>query len=249
MVNSEVTVERFAVSGRSFRPHTHDEFVLSLNGSAVVRETIRLDRARFSVGAGSVTTYNPNQVQSSTTETAGDVPWECVSLYAPQSVVAALAGPDGGFSSAVAQDPRVALGIRRALTEAGTSSEEWALWALSVALSPHPVRSPGVGITPLVLAARDLMEQHLNLPVSLDWLCEQLGASRDIVVRAFVRETGVPPYAWQLQRRLREGQRLLRSGSKVADVAAELGFADQAHFHRLYRAAYARTPGADYRPV
>ncbi len=237
VASSDVTVERFAVSDRSFRPHTHDEFVLSLNSSMVVRESIRLDRDRFSVGAGSVTTYNPNQVQSSTAETAGAIPWECVSVYASQSIVAGLVGSAGGFSSAVAQGPRVALGIRRALTEAGTGGKEWALWALSIALSPHPITNPRAPMTPLAL------------PVSLDWLCEQLGASRDNVVRAFVRDAGVPPYAWHLQRRLREGQRLLRGGSKVADVAAELGFADQAHFHRLYRQAYARTPGADHRPA
>ena len=40
-----------------------------------------------------------------------------------------------------------------------------------------------------------------------------------------------------------EGRRRLRRGEAVADVAQSLGFADQAHFHRHFTAAYAITPG------
>ncbi len=109
------------------------------------------------------------------------------------------------------------------------------------------VRGAAESVTALVDAARRLLARELHKPVALDEVCGQLGASRDVVVRAFVRETGVPPYAWHLQLRLKEGQRRLRQGSRVSDVAAELGFTDQAHFHQHYRAAYARTPGQDSR--
>lgn len=53
---------------------------------------------------------------------------------------------------------------------------------------------------------------------------------------------GLIPYAWHLQLRLREGR--LRDGEAPAAMAAALGFSDQSHFHRHFRAAYAQTPGA-----
>jgi AraC family chemosensory pili system transcriptional regulator ChpD len=48
--------------------------------------------------------------------------------------------------------------------------------------------------------------------------------------------------------RLAEGRRRLRGGLAVAEVAHGLGFADQAHFHRHFTAAYAITPGR-YRAI
>ncbi|NLS10515.1 AraC family transcriptional regulator [Nesterenkonia sp. MY13] len=56
------------------------------------------------------------------------------------------------------------------------------------------------------------------------------------------RPVGLTPYAWHLQPRIREGRRRLRSGQAVSVIASDLGFADQAHFHRHFRAAYAETP-------
>jgi AraC family chemosensory pili system transcriptional regulator ChpD len=72
--------------------------------------------------------------------------------------------------------------------------------------------------------------------------------SREHLVRSFTRATGCPPYAWHLQARLAEGRRRLRGGLAVAEVAHGLGFADQAHFHRHFTAAYAITPGR-YRAI
>lgn len=212
MQHERLVVERLLVPSRSFRPHTHDEFVLSLNAESVVSEQIRLDRQRFVVGAGSVTAYNPDQVQSSMTKTVDGVPWECMSIYAPPSVVASLTGrEDIEFASAIVDDPRVAEGIRRAVRTSGVESDEWAMWAVSTALAANAaVRCAEQPVTALVDSARRLLARELHKPASLDEVCEQLGASRDAVVRAFVRETGVPPYAWQLQLRLKEGQRRLR---------------------------------------
>lgn len=79
-------------------------------------------------------------------------------------------------------------------------------------------------------------------------LAGEAGMSREHLVRSFTRATGCPPYAWHLQARLAEGRRRLRGGLAVAEVAHGLGFADQAHFHRHFTAAYAITPGR-YRAI
>jgi AraC family chemosensory pili system transcriptional regulator ChpD len=74
-------------------------------------------------------------------------------------------------------------------------------------------------------------------------LADEAGMSREHLIRTFTRATGTPPYAWHLSARLAEARRRLRRGEPVADVAHGLGFADQAHFHRHFTAAYAITPG------
>ncbi|GAA2211342.1 hypothetical protein GCM10009850_068010 [Nonomuraea monospora] len=99
-----------------------------------------------------------------------------------------------------------------------------------------------------IAAVLDRLRADLSRAPSLADLADEAGMSREHLVRSFTRATGCPPYAWHLQARLAEGRRRLRGGQAVAEVAHGLGFADQAHFHRHFTAAYAITPGR-YRAV
>jgi len=45
------------------------------------------------------------------------------------------------------------------------------------------------------------------------------------------------------QRRAQHARTQLKNGSLIADVAHELGFADQAHFQRAFKKHLAATPG------
>ncbi len=104
---------------------------------------------------------------------------------------------------------------------------------------PPQVRPDG-----LVLRARRLLEERYAEGVSLAELASAAGCGPFRLVRAFREALGMPPHAWQLQLRVRRGQELLRRGREIADVAAELGFVDQSHFHRTFRRLVGMTPGA-----
>jgi transcriptional regulator GlxA family with amidase domain len=55
---------------------------------------------------------------------------------------------------------------------------------------------------------------------------------------------GIPPYAWLAQYRVNRARGLLESGLKPAEVAALVGFADQAHLTRWFRRVLGVTPAA-----
>jgi AraC-like DNA-binding protein len=64
--------------------------------------------------------------------------------------------------------------------------------------------------------------------------------------RMFLHYAGVPP-TWVIRRyRLLEAAEAVREGKPVswANVAADLGYADQAHLIRDFRAAIGQTPAA-----
>lgn len=61
--------------------------------------------------------------------------------------------------------------------------------------------------------------------------------------RTVARATGLTPVAWRQNVRVEAARRLLREGVAVADTAHELGFFDQSHFHKVFRAHVATTPG------
>ena len=69
------------------------------------------------------------------------------------------------------------------------------------------------------------------------------GMSRFHLSRVFRDVTGLPPYGYFEQVRLARANVLMRQGFALSEVAMTLGFSDQSHFHRQFRARAATTPG------
>ncbi|WP_249279064.1 helix-turn-helix transcriptional regulator [Bordetella genomosp. 5] len=74
-------------------------------------------------------------------------------------------------------------------------------------------------------------------------LAAQAGLSRYHFIRAFRARTGITPHAFQTDLRIQQARRLLQAGQAPAEVAHALGFADQSHFQRVFKARVAATPG------
>jgi AraC-like DNA-binding protein len=110
--------------------------------------------------------------------------------------------------------------------------------------SAEPVGSalPRQG-TPLV-AARDYLRAHFGEQVTIPALAGMMGLAESHLIRAFHREFGLPPHAYQMRLRLAAACERLASGLSVSTVAFECGFADQSHLSRNFKTVYGLTPVA-----
>jgi AraC-like DNA-binding protein len=90
---------------------------------------------------------------------------------------------------------------------------------------------------------RDYLNEHVADRVCLDDLVALTGLSRFHLIRQFRRTIGVPPHEYQLMLRVARARALLERGEALADVAANLGFADQSHFGRTFRRMWRVSPG------
>ena len=82
---------------------------------------------------------------------------------------------------------------------------------------------------------RDYIEHNLGEAISLEDLARVAGVSRFHFARQFRACTGESPMGYLLRTRVERGKTLLRdSRARIADVSAELGFADQSHFTRTF---------------
>lgn len=81
-------------------------------------------------------------------------------------------------------------------------------------------------------------------PVSLADLAVVAGMSRYRLIRVFRAATGMTPHAWWLNDRVNQGRAHLRAGRSIAEVAHALGFSDQSHFQRMFKAHAGVTPGS-----
>ena len=93
--------------------------------------------------------------------------------------------------------------------------------------------------------ACDAMDAQLDGGIGLDTLANLAGVSPTHFSRAFKRSTGVPPFAWLLQRRIERAKDLLADPKMpLAEVALAVGFAAQPQFTTAFRRVTGMTPGA-----
>ncbi|UHS61289.1 helix-turn-helix transcriptional regulator [Agrobacterium vaccinii] len=82
----------------------------------------------------------------------------------------------------------------------------------------------------------DYMRLRLPAQVELQELAALVGLSQWHFARAFKASTGISPYQWQLDARLKEVRALLLSTDLTIDqIAVETGFSDYTHLIRQFR--------------
>jgi AraC family transcriptional regulator len=82
----------------------------------------------------------------------------------------------------------------------------------------------------------DYIEDHCLQTIRLSDLAGLIGLSDSYFSHAFKATTGVAPHRWHLQARVRRVQELLsRSDVSLTEIATATGFADQAHFTRVFK--------------
>ena len=91
--------------------------------------------------------------------------------------------------------------------------------------------------------ARQLLDGAIGRIVRSAELEAASGHSRFELARQFRAKLGTSPYRYSLMRRLEFVRARLNAGRPTADLALEAGFADQAHFARLFKGAFGVTPG------
>ncbi len=238
-----------ARSGRSFARHVHDEFGVGLVTSGAQRSWS--GRGPVEAFSGNLITVNPAELHDGA-PIGSYRSWSM--LYFSQHIV-----------SAVVADLEEGRGSVRELH--APVVDDQCLACLFVAVreaAMHPEGEPAFEERLLTLFGRlfDMAERQVGLPRNrlsqvreriddaparshaLVELAALAGLSRYQTVRGFARLTGLTPHAYVMQRRLDLARRLIRHGSSLADAAAEAGFADQSHMHRIFVARHGFTPGA-----
>jgi AraC-like DNA-binding protein len=95
----------------------------------------------------------------------------------------------------------------------------------------------------LAEAFRAWLDARLFEPATLAAAASDLDASPTRMARAFGGAFGITPHAYVTARRLDAARGRILDGAGLADVAAEVGFVDQAHLTRRFRDFLGTTPG------
>jgi len=95
----------------------------------------------------------------------------------------------------------------------------------------------------------DMVESDLACAPTLGQLAVQIGLHPAHLSRAFRRACGETLGEYVRRRRVEEADRALHSDLSLAEIAAQAGFSDQAHFTRVFRRHFGMSPGARRRAM
>lgn len=237
-----------------YRPHTHERFSIGVidSGSTVFTGAAG-SSARLEAGdvvlipAGNVHACNPDRGRWRYQMIQADQGWiagllaegadsrllEGITVFRQRSVHRRFSRlNDLLFDDADVDADRIETEFRHALHDCARRDPDWRM-------------APAVG-NELPSSLRPVLQRLRDDETNprLDELAELAGMDRFQLIRAMKRATGMAPLAWRQNRRIIAAREMLREGRSQSETAHVLGFADQSHFHRVFRAHVAASPGA-----
>jgi len=235
-------------AGAAYDRHRHDFYAIGLTECGVQAFGYR-GTTHFST-PGEVLVIHPDEAHDGFAGTEQGFGYRIV--YVEPARVAEAARAIAGrpcalpfVRQAVLRSPRLARAIRGAFeAERAPFAAESVAYSLAQAL----VEEAGEPLVPArldpvaVRRARDLLDAAVGRIVRSTELEAASGLSRFELARQFRAALGTSPYRYSLMRRL-ESARGRLGRRPVAELALEAGFADQAHFTRLFKGAFGVTPG------
>jgi AraC-like DNA-binding protein len=236
------------VCGMGYARHTHDTF--SIGAVTGGQSTYWNGRRQEEIAAGTVVVINPEEVHAC--NPAAGVPWSYRMLYIdPRWLATVQHEGEGSFQPFEAMSTtRLFAGFNH-LFETLQDDDAEALQKQGTAVAFFSALQGELGILKRqandggskLARAADYLEAHHACNVTLEHLCAVAELSEAHLIRAFKRRYGMTPHAYLLDARIKRGKARLRNGAAIADVAQEVGFADQAHFQRAFKRHVAATPG------
>jgi AraC-like DNA-binding protein len=237
----------------SYDVHTHETACFALITEGAIR--IRMRGTEFVAQRGDLYAIDADEPHAGWP--VDDLGWRQRTVYVDTAHLRARLGDDGAPRPGLLNGPVIRDPVLTALFygvhccsetggEALRRDEHYLSFAARLFerhMSGAAVRGVPGSEPRAVALAKAFLDQHLECNVHLDDIARAAGLPPYRLFRAFERHVGMTPHAWQRHARIRRAVALIREGHALSDVAAAVGFADQAHLTRWFRRSFAVTPG------
>jgi len=229
----------------AFTPHIHDELMFGVVHQGVKR--FQRERKTHYVTRHGLSINNAGDLH--TGERAEGEFIEYSSLYLTAGALAEAGLPSGFyFAEAVIKDGDVWKLLRAAI--ASPSDTLLVEQSISQALCLAAMRYGGderlnrlrKKQTGTISTAVEFLHEHLDKDMKLTELAALAGLSVRQFIRSFKHHKGVTPHRYLINIRIQRARELIRFDQSLASLALEVGFADQAHFSKTFKAVMGISP-------
>ena len=233
----------------SFAPHSHDELMIGVIHAGV--KSFRRGKSCEYAAPGSLSVVNPGEMHTGELEHGSELIY--AALYLPASALGALLAPRASGNAIVRQAVVDDRDIWRRLAEAhrfatagvDAAAEEAMICGVSLLFERYGafriVRAEA-DCPKAVNRAVEFLQARACDHISLEDASRASGVGLFHLIRLFQKHLGLTPYAYLTQVRIAKSRRLLKLGEPAAQVALDVGFADQAHFTKRFKQLTGTTP-------
>ncbi len=237
-----------------FRPHTHDTLMIGLIEAGT--KGFARERASHVAGPGSISVVNPGEMHTGQRLDGPELRYRA--LYVPPVLMGIASGESGrtacelSFAAGTIDDPATHAALLLAHDaiangETRLVRDTLILEAVSGLIHRHasrPTTLPrSLPVPRAVQRARDILCSRFSEELPIGEIAAATGLSAFHLMHAFRRAMSLPIHAYQIQLRVEAAKRLLASGLAPAEVALEVGFADQSHLTRRFKDLVGTSPG------
>jgi AraC-like DNA-binding protein len=237
-----------AYGNRRFPEHCHEEYVIGAVTAGA--ETLSVGRQQHLADAGTVLQLNPTEAHANVT--IGTETLRYSVLYVPETVIASFCNEGTTlprFDLCVTKDASLfqrVCSVHAMLSSDGSGKLEQESALASLVHALNSVETPKqTGSAVLHTAAETMrlfIEDHHVDGFGLHDLSALTGLSTFHLIRTFKRSFGLTPLAYRDQLRMTKARRFLLQGQSTAQIASELGYADQSHFTRQFQRIVGTSP-------
>jgi AraC-like DNA-binding protein len=240
---------RQVANGRNACYGLHSHWTFSIGAVTSGRSSYRNGQLRDEVTAGTLVLMNPEEAHACNPLEGS--PWAYRMLYVdPSWLTEIYEGADfRPYAAAMSVDPELyhrLNGLFDLLFNAQmeTLAKECAVTAFFAELHNRLERldEPPLSADSNLARAAAFITENCTRRLRLKEIADVSALSPSYLVRAFKARYGMTPHAYQINRRIQFGQSELRRGRPIVDVALSAGFADQAHFQRVFKQHVAAAP-------
>ncbi len=241
----------------SYPAHFHNEFVIAAFARGAQRT--RICRQNGVTSPGTVMVIMPGEVHTGEA-VRRDEGWDYCAFYPSASLVNEVAqsvikgrGELNFGAEGMRHNPALARQLLQAsavmLQSEDAVEKECAMFeVLSALIRQHGERSVKGSAQPVLRAdirqAIDYLHSAYHQPLSVSAIAAVAGLSEFYFMRTFQHLTGLSVHQYLTQLRLARAKTLLSQGLNAAQTASDVGFFDQSHFIKKFRAHFGITPGA-----
>lgn len=89
---------------------------------------------------------------------------------------------------------------------------------------------------------KNYIQEHFLSKISLEELSKRSDLSPYYIIKLFRQKYDITPHAYQISCRMNYAKKEMTKGRDVATIAQEIGFYDQSHFSKAFKAYFGVTP-------
>lgn len=241
----DVELVSVAYRNRSFPEHSHDEYVIGAITAG--SEDLTVGGKTWRADSGSVLRLHPGEVHANASHGPDELRYAV--LYVPRATLLGYFGTarELRFATSVVGNARLHRAVCQAHAilaspHAGKLAQESAMAALAHIIGARAVEEPATAPSVAIEQARRYIDDNLFDNFGLYDLSRLTGLSAFHLVRTFKKAVGLSPVAYRNQRRIVAARQRLVDGQPTAQVALDLGYADQSHFTRHFQRIVGASP-------